>query len=277
MSQIAAPGYRRRADPGAHRAVRRPARRGQLPVVGVVGGVDQARACRSRSASPTGTSAARSARDCGSCCGNRLLRAITMCTGIGNFFTAMIFAVFYVLLARNLHLSAGRHRRVQRDGGGRRPARVAARVADRAGSRAGADHLDLRGRVRRADASSSRSCTATGRSPCWSSRSSSFWAAGVVYNITQVSFRQAPVPAAAARPDERDDPVHRVGHDAARRVPRRRPRLDDRRARHDAGRARSAASFTPLAVFFSPLRHMRELPTDVPDVETANSLAETAG
>ncbi|HEY2551727.1 MAG TPA: MFS transporter [Streptosporangiaceae bacterium] len=39
--------------------------------------------------------------------GNPMLRAISMCTGSYNFFSSMIAAVFYVLLARQLHLSAG--------------------------------------------------------------------------------------------------------------------------------------------------------------------------
>jgi MFS family permease len=39
--------------------------------------------------------------------GNRLLRAIAMCTGSGNLFNTIAFAVFYVLLARDLHLSPG--------------------------------------------------------------------------------------------------------------------------------------------------------------------------
>ncbi len=39
--------------------------------------------------------------------GNRLLRAIAMCTGSFNLFSSMVLAVFYVLLARNLHISAG--------------------------------------------------------------------------------------------------------------------------------------------------------------------------
>ncbi len=39
--------------------------------------------------------------------GNRLLRAIAMCTGSANLFSTMSFAVLYVLLARELGLSAG--------------------------------------------------------------------------------------------------------------------------------------------------------------------------
>lgn len=39
--------------------------------------------------------------------GNRPLRAIAMCTGSFNLFSSMAYAVFYLLLARDLHISAG--------------------------------------------------------------------------------------------------------------------------------------------------------------------------
>ncbi len=39
--------------------------------------------------------------------GNRMLRAIAMCTGSFNLFSSMTLAVFYLLLARDLHLSPG--------------------------------------------------------------------------------------------------------------------------------------------------------------------------
>jgi MFS family permease len=39
--------------------------------------------------------------------GNRLLRAIAMCTGSSNLFASMAVAVFYVLLARDLHIAPG--------------------------------------------------------------------------------------------------------------------------------------------------------------------------
>jgi MFS family permease len=39
--------------------------------------------------------------------GNRLLRAIAGCTGSANLFSNVAFPVYYVLLARQLHLSAG--------------------------------------------------------------------------------------------------------------------------------------------------------------------------
>ena len=38
---------------------------------------------------------------------NRLLRSIAMCTGTANLFSNVSFAVYYILLARQLHLSAG--------------------------------------------------------------------------------------------------------------------------------------------------------------------------
>jgi MFS family permease len=39
--------------------------------------------------------------------GDRLLRSIAMCTGSSNLFSNIAFPVYYVLLARELHLSAG--------------------------------------------------------------------------------------------------------------------------------------------------------------------------
>jgi MFS family permease len=39
--------------------------------------------------------------------GNRMLRSIAMCTGSSNLLSSTAFAVYYVLLARELHLSAG--------------------------------------------------------------------------------------------------------------------------------------------------------------------------
>jgi MFS family permease len=39
--------------------------------------------------------------------GSRILRAIAMCTGSSNLFSSMAVAVFYVLLARDLHLAPG--------------------------------------------------------------------------------------------------------------------------------------------------------------------------
>ena len=194
MSQIAGPGRRRPADPGADRAVRDPGRRGQLPVVGVLGRRDPSRGRRSRSASPTATWAARSARGCGSssatgCCArSRRARARPTCS------SNVAFPVFFILLARNLHLSAGvigLFTSVAAVGGLLGSLR---RVADRPALRSGPDDLDQHRRQHSARRSSCRSCTATGRSACWPSAQLVMWGSAVVYNITQVSFRQGLTP-----------------------------------------------------------------------------------
>lgn len=39
--------------------------------------------------------------------GNRILRSIALCTSVSNLCSSMIAAVIYILMARNLHLSAG--------------------------------------------------------------------------------------------------------------------------------------------------------------------------
>ena len=39
--------------------------------------------------------------------GNRLLRSIAACTGTSNFFSNVMFPVYFILLARQLHLTAG--------------------------------------------------------------------------------------------------------------------------------------------------------------------------
>ncbi|MET3807718.1 MFS family permease [Nakamurella sp. UYEF19] len=67
--------------------------------------------------------------------GNRLLRAIALCTGTSNLFSVMTFAVFYVLLARDLGLSPGWIGLISSTGavGGLTGAFLARRFADRVG------------------------------------------------------------------------------------------------------------------------------------------------
>ena len=82
----------------------------------------------------------------------------------------------------------------------------------------------------------------------------------VVYNINQVSFRQAITPERDAGPDERDDAVHRLGHDPDRQIVGGILALDDRPARGALGRAaiwRSCFAFVPVAP--GPVA-LRELP-----------------
>lgn len=206
---------------------------------------------------------------------NRLLRSITLCTGSGNFFTAMIFAVFYVFLARTLHLSAGVIGVFQ----------AMAAIGGLLGS-----------------LTASRLARVLGQGPTicisaivfgapmlvypfvhrdWSLAllvlaQLVFWSAGVIYNITQVSFRQALCPPHLLG---RMNATIRfmvwgtmplgafLGGVLGSTVGVRETMLI----------GAIGGLFTPLFVVLSPLRHMRELPTDIPDVETANSLAETAG
>src|SRR5262245_15274698 len=125
--------------------------------------------------------------------GNRLLRAIAFCTGTGNFFGSMVSAMFIVLLADELRLSAGTIGLVFSVGavGGLLGAFVATSVASRLGQ-GPAIWLSL---------------AVTG--PFWlliplAEPGWLLWAAAggyavagvgtVVYNITQVSFRQGLTP-----------------------------------------------------------------------------------
>jgi MFS family permease len=125
--------------------------------------------------------------------GNPMLRAIAICTGSGNFFTSMGFAVFYVLLARDLHLSPGFIGLIASlpSIGGLLGSLIASRVAKRYGQGPtiwvsalvfGVPmfiypylHRDW-----------TLGLLAVG--------SIVFWTAGVIYNITQVSFRQGLCP-----------------------------------------------------------------------------------
>jgi predicted MFS family arabinose efflux permease len=103
-----------------------------------------------------------------------------------------------------------------------------------------------------------------------------FWSAGVVYNITQVSFRQGLCP------------PHLLGRMNATirfMVWGTMPLGallggilgSALGVRETMLIAAIGGMFPPLSVLLSPLRHMRELPTAVPDVETANSLAGSGG
>jgi MFS family permease len=206
--------------------------------------------------------------------GNRMLRSIATCTGSSNLFSTMAVGVTYILLARNLHLSAG--------------------VIGLLTSTAALGGL-LGSFV------TTRITTAVGQGPAiWMSALAFaptafvapflhrdwtlalyavsqilMWGAVVVYNITQVSFRQALCP------------PHLLGRmnatmrflvwgtmplggllggilGAAIGV----------RATLLVVAIGSCLTFVP--VFFSPLRRMRELPSYVPDDETSSPLAESA-
>jgi MFS family permease len=125
--------------------------------------------------------------------GNRMLRAIAMCTGSSNLFSSVMLAVYYVLLARELHLSAAAIGLINSVAaiGGLVGALLASRIARRLGqgptiwlsTLVGGPTLFVVPFVHR---DWTLALLALGQLVWWSS--------AVVYNITQVSFRQSICP-----------------------------------------------------------------------------------
>ena len=89
----------------------------------------------------------------------------------------------------------------------------------------------------------------------------------VVYNITQVSFRQLLCPEHLLGRMNATIRFAGLGHDPDRRLRRRRARLHDRPAADAVGGGGRARRWPSCPVFLSPLRRMRELPSayEVPD------------
>jgi MFS family permease len=125
--------------------------------------------------------------------GNRLLRAIAACTGAANRFSSMAFAVFYLLLARDLHVSPGVIGLITSGSaiGGLIGSLIARRFAARVGQ----------GPAIWISAAASGPCGFV--APCvqrgWplaalAVAQAGMWEGIVVYNITQVSFRQGLCP-----------------------------------------------------------------------------------
>jgi MFS family permease len=127
--------------------------------------------------------------------GNPILRAIAMCTGLSNLFNAVYFAVFYILLARDLHVSPGLIGLIMSTSaiGGLVGSLITTRVAARLGQ----------GRTIWISilASAPTSFVAPFLHRDWTLGLLAlaqivFWGTVVVYNITQVSFRQGLCPPA---------------------------------------------------------------------------------
>ncbi len=125
--------------------------------------------------------------------GNPLLRAIAMCTGIFNLFGSIFLAVFFVLLARDLQVSAGIIGLITSTSavGGLIGSLVASRFAARVGP----------GRAIWIAAAAGGPCAfvAPFVQHDWTLALLALaqivmWMATVVYNITQVSFRQGLCP-----------------------------------------------------------------------------------
>ncbi len=127
--------------------------------------------------------------------GNRLLRAIAMCTGSSNLFSSMAFAVYYVLLARELHLSAGIIGLISSTSavGGLFGSLVARRIAERFGQ---GPTIWLSVLVGGPMAFVVPFVHRDWTLGLLAASQVVWWASVVVYNITQVSFRQGLCPPA---------------------------------------------------------------------------------
>jgi MFS family permease len=206
--------------------------------------------------------------------GNRLLRSIAACTASANLFSNVAFPVYYVLLARQLHLSAGVIGLLTSVSaiGGLIGSLLASRIARRFGQGPA-----IWGSV------------AVSIPPAfvvpfvhrdWTLALLAvsqvlMWAAVVVYNITQVSFRQGLTP---ERLLGRMNATMRffvwgtipVGAFLGGVL----GSLIGVRATLFVAAVGGIVPFLP--VFFSPLRRMRELPLGVPDTETERPVVESA-
>jgi MFS family permease len=205
---------------------------------------------------------------------NRMLRSIAMCTGSANLFNTIGFAVFYVLLARDLHLSPGYIGLIMSTAaiGGLIGSLAASRIAARLGQ---GPTIWISIAV-----SLPTGFVAPFVHRDWTlyllaAAFILFWATTVVYNITQVSFRQGLCP-----PDllGRMNATMRflvwgtmplggvIGGALGAAIGVRATLLV----------AAIGGCVAVVPVFFSPLRRMRELPSYVPDGETMSPLAERA-
>jgi MFS family permease len=214
--------------------------------------------------------------------GNRMLRSIATCTSVGNFFTSLGFSMFYILLARNLHLSPGVIGLISAVPavGGLAGSLVAARIAKRFGQGPTICASALLYAMPMFVFPFLRRDWTLGLMVL---AQIMFWSAGVVYNITQVSFRQGLCPPYLLG---RMNATIRflvwgtmplgslaggilgatVGVRAALLI------------------GAIGGVLAPLAVYLSPLRTTRELPTvtadpepGVPISETSSPLAESPG
>jgi MFS family permease len=206
--------------------------------------------------------------------GNPLLRAISMCTGSSNLFSSVSGAVIYVLLARQLHLSAGVIGLLTSISavGGLLGSLAASRIAQRLGqgpaiwmsALSGAPMAFVAPFLHRDWTLALYAVT-----QLW------WWGAVVVYNITQVSFRQGLCPPALLG---RMNATMRflvwgtmplgalIGGVLGATLGVREALLI----------AAIGGCLPALPVFFSPLRHMRDLPVyidPVPVGETSGPLA----
>jgi MFS family permease len=205
--------------------------------------------------------------------GNRMLRSIAMCTGSGNFFNSMIGAVIFVLLARDLHLSAGVIGLLSSLAaiGGLVGSLIAARFARWVGQ---GPAIWIAALAFAPGAFAAPFLHRNWTLALFAAGSLLTWVANVVYNITQVSFRQALCPPPL---------LGRMNASMRFLVWGTMPFgaflggiLGSSIGVRDTlliGAIGGCFAFVP--VFLSPLRTMRELPKYVSDVETADPLVES--
>jgi MFS family permease len=205
--------------------------------------------------------------------GNRMLRSIAMCTGSGNFFNSMAGAVIFVLLARDLHLSAGVIGLLTSLSaiGGLVGSLIAARFARWVGQ---GPAIWIAGLAFAPGAFVAPFLHRNWTLALFAAGSLLTWVSNVVYNITQVSFRQALCPPAL---------LGRMNASMRFLVWGTMPFgaflggiLGSSIGVRDTlliGAIGGCFAFVP--VFLSPLRTMRELPKYVSNVETVDPLVES--
>jgi MFS family permease len=206
--------------------------------------------------------------------GNRLLRSIAMCTGSSNLFSNIAFPVYFILLARDLHLSAGVIGLFTSIAavGGLVGSLVASRLAARLGQ---GPAIWISALVFGPPALVVPFVHRDWTLALLAAAQFVQWTSTVVYNITQVSFRQGLCP---------PELLGRMNATIRFLVWGTIPlgaflggvlgaTLGVRETLFIAG---VGGSLCFLPVFLSPLRRMRELPSYVPDGETVSPLAESA-
>jgi MFS family permease len=204
---------------------------------------------------------------------NRMLRAIAMCTGSSNLFSSITFAVFFVLLAREVDVSAGVIGLIMSTSaiGGLIGSFLATRIARRFGQ---GPTIWLSALV-----SAPLGFVVPFVHKDWTlvllaAAQVLWWGTVIVYNITQVSFRQGLCPPHLLG---RMNATMRflvwgtmplgglIGGVLGQVIGVRETLLV----------AAIGGCLPFLPVYFSPLRTMRELPSYVPDVETVSPLVES--
>jgi MFS family permease len=207
--------------------------------------------------------------------GNRMLRSIAMCTGSSNLFSSMTAAVIFILLARQLDLSPGVIGLLTSLSaiGGLIGSVVASRFAKAVGQ---GPAIWLSALACAPGAFVAPFLHRDWTLGLYAVGTLFMWAAVVVYNITQVSFRQGLCP---PRLLGRMNATMRflvwgtmplgafAGGILGSTVGVRTTLLI----------SATGAAFAFVPVYFSPLRTMRELPKYVSNSETDSPLVESAG